>query len=1156
MPSPGSLLSASSADRRARARARRAATIGVVTAAVVMGQATGALAAPASAPTVSQVVSQTLQPVLAASAPAAGSGQSIKFYARTIGSSTWNLLDGTSVPGASGTAQIPAGKLAIQSNFEFRADNCDASGCTASAVRTGQVSAGPGLGARPGQTTVSFSFGDQINARVDVGSGNLMISVPQFTLPRVAGDLTVGAVYNSTSRWYNNDFPSSLADGWRLSTGSDVRLVRDYDDPTGSVTFFGPNGLTGVFWPVAGTNTFTPPAGFKMDLTSNANGWALYDHGTGDVQDFNTRGQLTTLTDRNGNKTTFTYNGVALTGIVGDQGPADARKLTVTTAGNGSRQITKMSQTPQYGSSERPRSVTYGYNDAGKLTSITDTAGRTTTLAYGGASGNLNTITAPGGVVTDLTYDNLGRVKSITQPTATDRAGAVTRLVYTDTTTFLADANSDRSKTADIAAHTTYEHTTDGMKLIAKAIDPTGNARAASYTSFLDVASASNSAGSTSFGYDASVNGGESLTGVTGASGATSSFSYGNSGPAQFQPSSATDGQGNASTYTYSGAGNRLSAANADGVQASVTYNGDGTVATSTSPSGAVTTFSYDGNKQLTGITPPADSTLQGRTYTYDGFGRMRTYTSGRGITETYTYDALDRITTTATSNGGGTVTYDYDAAGRLTSRVDPSGTTTMGYDPLGRLASRKHSINNLTISYTYDKAGNLATVTDPGGTTRYAYDSRNLVTRMTLPGGELIDFGYDADGRRVDTWQGTNTAHTTWDAHTRTAYDAAGRVTRVYTARASNDADRASDFSYRYASNGTACSSGLPEGTETSLRQSMTDHTTGLTTTYCYDTANRLTSASTPGGDSFTYAYDVNGNRTQQTKNGAVVDTQTVNAADQLTNTGYAHDASGNLTASPELGKVTYSATEQMTQRTKAATPATYTYAGTNQNELITMAKDGDTRTLTYGRTDANGLPLIEAYNAEGGTSYIAHDPNGTPVAIRAFTGQTHYYAEDGLGSTTALINQDGNVTGLYDYDPSGEVTIAASPNTGVVRVNPFRYAGGTYDYTSNLIKFGQRWYDPTTGRFTQQDSLETLADPTRANRYEYAAGNPINYVDPTGLAWSWRGAVIGAVTGFLGGAVCGGLTFGITKNPVAGFKAGVACGTVVSAFVGGATS
>ncbi|WP_376708862.1 RHS repeat-associated core domain-containing protein [Modestobacter marinus] len=99
--------------------------------------------------------------------------------------------------------------------------------------------------------------------------------------------------------------------------------------------------------------------------------------------------------------------------------------------------------------------------------------------------------------------------------------------------------------------------------------------------------------------------------------------------------------------------------------------------------------------------------------------------------------------------------------------------------------------------------------------------------------------------------------------------------------------------------------------------------------------------------------------------------------------------------------------------------------------------------------------------------------------------------------------MNQDGLHTADYDYDPTGEVTVTnPTPTSNAQRVNPFRYAGGTYDISSNLIKFGQRWYDPTTGRFTQQDSLQTLADPTRANRYEYANSNPVNYVDPQGRA------------------------------------------------------
>jgi len=747
--------------------------------------------------------------------------------------------------------------------------------------------------------------------------------------------------------------------------------------------------------------------------------------------------------------------------------------------------------------------------------------------------------------VTSFTYDELGRVQTIIQPTATAGATAVTRMSYPGNTTVVADPNTNQAASIGDVPRTTYTYTTDGMKLIAKATDPSGNARSATYTSFLDVASAGNTAGTTTGSYSAQVNGGESLTGITGASGASSSFSYGNTGPAQYQPGGSTDGQGNASTYTYSGAGNKLSAADAAGAEAKVTYNNDGTVATATSPAGSVTTFGYDADKQLQSIVPPGGSSLTNRSYSYDGFGRMSSYTSGRGVTENYRYDAADRLTGTTYVGGGGgaPVTYTFDDAGQMTRRVDSSGTTTMTYDPLGRLASRVHSADGVKISYGYDKAGNLATVTDPTGATKYEYSSRNTVVKMVLPNGQQTDFGYDADGRRVDTWHGTVTGHATWDAHTRTNYDAAGRVTRIYTAQASNENNRASDLSYSYASNGTACSGGKPAGTITDLRQKMTDHVTGKVTTYCYDKANRLVSATTPGGDSFTYTYDANGNRLEQKKNGQVVQTQTVNSADQLNMTGYSFDASGNLTASPMQGELTYNATEQMTRRAGTTTDpenpsaaSTYSYAGTNQNELITLTKPGDAvRRYTYGRTDSDGLPLIEAVAAGASRNYISYDPNGTPIAIRTANGQTQYYAEDGLGSTVALINQAGTQTADYTYDPNGEVTVTSPTNDPIITINPFRYAGGTYDYSSGLIKFGQRWYDPNTGRFTQQDSLETLADPSRANRYEYAASNPINYVDPTGMDFVGWGcffsstgmivatAGVGLVSGPAGWAVWG---------------------------------
>jgi RHS repeat-associated protein len=1130
------------------------------------------LATPTTPPNVSVAVSESLQPVLLATATSGtGSGSNdhkMRFFARTIGSTTWNLLNGVQTTGTTGTARLGAG-LAIGQRFEYQVEHCDVSGCLTTSVKTGQVSPELGAGQRPGATGIPFTLGDSLSARVDVGSGNLMVQAAGITLPRVSSDLNVGAVYNSLPAAGLGDssvpgsqsafFNSTLALGWRLSTGAGEYLR--VQPNTGVAVYYGPSGLTGAFFP-NGATAYTAPPGFKMDLvkTTSPAGWSLFDHDSGQTRLFNTTGQLTTLRDRNGNDTTFTYDNSgstpALTTITTDQGPTSARTLGVVYSGP---RVAQLNQTAPSGSGLSNRSVSVTYTGSGstlRLTGMTDTLGRATTFTYTGA-GFLASVTAPGGILTEFGYDAAtGRVTSVTQPTATAGTTAVTRIDYPDAQTMrVAEPNTDQAQGIGSVPRTTYTLTTDGQKLVASATDPTGAARSATYTPFLDVASATDPAGTTSGTYGA--NGGESITGLTGASGATAGFSYtGTAAATRYQPAGSTDGQGNATTYTYNGAGNRLSATNASSSQASVAYNTNGTVSSSTSVNGAVTSYAYDANKQLTSITPPTGNTLTARAYTYDAFGRIATYTSGRGITETYTYDAADRLTTTAysgTGSAGGNVTYTYNTPGWQTSRVDPSGTTTYTYDPLGRLASRKHSINDITVAYAYDRTGNIATETTTvpgvaGKTTTYTYDARNLATRMTLANGLLVDFAYDTAGRRTDTWHGTNAAHTTWDAHTTTTYNGAGQVTRVWTAKASNNNDRVSDLTYVYASPGSStagCTTAPPVNTVTDLRWSMTDNVTGQVTAYCYDRQNRLVSAvaaaagATPAVD-FRYTYDANGNRTQLTENGTVTEALTHNSADEITSTGYTYDAAGNLTATPDLGAVQYSRDEQMTRRdyTSGGNPAgsSYVYAGTNQTEFLQIRISSTAgRTYTYGREDSNGLPQIAAFSSNlaaptaSNTAYIAHDPNGTPIALTAWTGQTHFYAEDGLGSTVAPINQDGAYTADYNYDPNGEVTVTNPSGTSQINTyNPFRYAGGTYDYSSNLILFGQRWYDPATGRFTQQDALETIGNPSRSNRYEYANSNPTNYVDPTGLRISNCAAgslVIGAAGLAIGSGVGAGL-------------------------------
>jgi RHS repeat-associated protein len=64
----------------------------------------------------------------------------------------------------------------------------------------------------------------------------------------------------------------------------------------------------------------------------------------------------------------------------------------------------------------------------------------------------------------------------------------------------------------------------------------------------------------------------------------------------------------------------------------------------------------------------------------------------------------------------------------------------------------------------------------------------------------------------------------------------------------------------------------------------------------------------------------------------------------------------------------------------------------------------------------------------------------------------------------------------------------------------NRIRYAGGEYDRRTGYTHFGERFYDPTTTKFTQQDPITKLANPQNGNAYQYAAANPCNKVDPTG--------------------------------------------------------
>jgi hypothetical protein len=110
-------------------------------------------------------------------------------------------------------------------------------------------------------------------------------------------------------------------------------------------------------------------------------------------------------------------------------------------------------------------------------------------------------------------------------------------------------------------------------------------------------------------------------------------------------------------------------------------------------------------------------------------------------------------------------------------------------------------------------------------------------------------------------------------------------------------------------------------------------------------------------------------------------------------------------------------------------------------------------------------------------------------------------------------------------------------------------------------------RYFDPVSGQFTQQDPIGTSGG---MNLWGFASGDPVNYSDPFGLCppddrdWSTctgfftvMGAATGALIGGVSGATGGGVMCAAT-GPVAvvcatgGGAAGVARGALVGASVG----
>ena len=131
-----------------------------------------------------------------------------------------------------------------------------------------------------------------------------------------------------------------------------------------------------------------------------------------------------------------------------------------------------------------------------------------------------------------------------------------------------------------------------------------------------------------------------------------------------------------------------------------------------------------------------------------------------------------------------------------------------------------------------------------------------------------------------------------------------------------------------------------------------------------------------------------------------------------------------------------------------------------------------------------------VPSYISDVGTNtaYLENDPvTGEPLILRTSSGNADLYVYSGTGNPVALLTDFSIETFAYEYDPYGVAVISAGGNGIALQQNPFLFAGGIQDRATGWIKFGVRWYNPTTGRWTQQDTLDNPLDPNNADRYAY---------------------------------------------------------------------
>src|SRR5574341_317703 len=508
---------------------------------------------------------------------------------------------------------------------------------------------------------------------------------------------------------------------------------------------------------------------------------------------------------------------------------------------------------------------------------------------------------------------------------------------------------------------------------------------------------------------------------------------------------------------------------------------------TATDPNGNATTYTYDSTGRVLTVKAPGD--LNPTQYVYITAGCTSCGSGGankidyiilpEGNKIDYDYDTYGNLTTIKDSQNN-SINYAHDSEGnRLKEEIkDTLGTLqktlSYQYDALNRL-NKTVNPDSTFAEYAYDFRSNRKSVKDPkGNTTAYSYDALNRLIAVIQPGNITTSYEYNSNQNLTKVIDANNNA-------TVYKYDDKGRVYQVIS-----------------PDTGTTTYSYDPAGNLLSKTDAK-----GVTISYVYDALNRLTKIDFSSDTDIIYAYDtcVNGKgrlcsvtdasgttNYEYTPKGLVKkETKVIDTATYVTQ--YTYDMNGNLkTMTYPSGKViTYNYTNDR------AVSVLNNAANLAYN--ITYKPFGGMNAITYG----NGLSGTIGYDNQ----YRITSITAGAVLNLSYTGY------DNNGNITAITNSlDASKNRSFTYDNLDRLWTATSSgiwgslawtydgvgNRQTENANAYTYYQNTNKLnTANGIAFGYDNNGNTTAEaarqyvYNQNQRLIQVSDGATTANYTY---------------------------------------------------------------------